>query len=268
MPAFESDSPAHLLAHTSHRPWPLPDHHWVMTQTWSNLLFAHWPVEYARVRERVPAELPLDSFDGRAWIGIASFGMDLRPRGLPLLLMRGTPELNVRTYVTIDGKAGVYFFSLDILSFAAVLGARALYHLPYYPARMSMIASEQPEVRYASERLAWRRNAQFRAAYRPAGEPIAAHPGSLEYFFAERYCLYTAQRAAVFRVEIHHLPWPLQAANAEIAENTVASAAGLPLPRVDPVTHFCRRLSVLVWPPRRVAQRVMLTVPQPRHAGA
>ncbi|HWF12116.1 MAG TPA: DUF2071 domain-containing protein, partial [Candidatus Acidoferrales bacterium] len=65
------------------------------------------------------------------WISITPFHMSIRLRGLPVLPgMSAIPELNFRTYVTVQNKPGVYFFSLDTVSHAAVWGARMLYHLP------------------------------------------------------------------------------------------------------------------------------------------
>ncbi len=81
----------------------------------------------------------------------------------------------------------------------------------------------------------------------------AATPGTLEHWLTERYCLYTVAGNDVFRAEIHHPQWPLQDAEAEIMENTMASAAGIELPDVRPVLHFAKRLDVLIWPLRRVA---------------
>jgi uncharacterized protein len=120
--------PDDLLAHTSHRPWPVPDTPWLLTQSWHDLLFAHWPLDPDALRSKVPANLPLDVFDGRAWIGVIPFHMtNVGPRGMPSLPgLSAFPELNVRTYVTLNGKPGVYFFSLDAASTLAVIWRRGI----------------------------------------------------------------------------------------------------------------------------------------------
>ena len=102
-----------ILDETSHRPWPMREAPWLMTQTWHELLFAHWPVDTATLREKVP--FPLDLFDGRAWVGVVPFRMtNVAPRLVPALPgLSAFPELNVRTYVTVGGKPGVYFFRLE-----------------------------------------------------------------------------------------------------------------------------------------------------------
>ena len=109
---------------TAHRPWPLPREPWIMAQRWSDLLFAHWPVPLDVIRPLVPSSLPIDLRDGSAWISIASFYLShLRPRFIPPLpLASAFPELNVRTYTSLGGKPGVYFFSLDAGSAIIISG--------------------------------------------------------------------------------------------------------------------------------------------------
>ena len=95
-----------------------------MEQTWRDLLFAHWPYPLDEVQSVVPSQLPVDTFDGMAWIGVVPFMLeDLKVRGLPALpTVSSFPELNVRTYVTLDGRPGIWFFSLDCASSLAVVG--------------------------------------------------------------------------------------------------------------------------------------------------
>jgi uncharacterized protein len=156
-------------------------------------------------------------------------------------------ELNCRTYVNIGGKPGVFFFSLDANSRSAVWGARTFYHLPYYFADMR--AEKQGDATVYSSR---RGAAEFKARYRPVAPVRLAARGTLEHWLTERYCLYTVYRGNVFRGDIHHLPWPLQHAEAEIEVNTIADVAGLHLPDARPVLSFSRELKVLIWPLQQV----------------
>ena len=227
-----------------------------MEQTWHELLFAHWPVPVERLGPLVPSLLPVDAFDGQAWVGLVPFRMSrIRGRFLPPIpWLSSFPELNVRTYVTLDGKPGVYFFSLDAASRAAVWGARVSYRLPYFHARMSC---EKPsagseEIYYGSERLHRPRPAVFRARYSPLGPVELRHAGTLEHWLTERYCLYTVAGGKVYRGEIHHDPWPLQNAEAEIEQNSMAAIAGIDLPQRLPLLHFARKQAVLIWPIRRI----------------
>lgn len=243
-----------ILSTVAHRPWPLPARPWVISFTWHDLLFAHWPAEPAAIRDVVPRPLELDLFDGHAWIGVIPFRMSgVRLRGLPALPGTASfPEVNVRTYVRAGGRAGVYFFSLDAASWLACRMARAWYRLPYHHARMT-VRREDDSVLYESVRREGSQPAEFRAIYGPLSDPSAARQGSLEHWLVERYCLFTVNaRGQVFSGDIHHVPWSLQDAAARIETHTLASAAGICLPDTAPILHFARRLDVVVWPSRRV----------------
>jgi uncharacterized protein YqjF (DUF2071 family) len=171
------------------------------------------------------------------------------PRGLNWLPgVSAFPELNVRTYVVADGKPGVWFFSLDAASRMAVWAARAGFHLPYFHARMSC-EERDGWVEYHSERR--HRNAppgEFHGRYRSVGPVYHSTPGTLEHWLTERYCLYAQDRAGrICRGEIHHVPWPLQKAEAEITTCTVTNGWSIPLPAEPPLLHFVRRIDVIGW---------------------
>ena len=245
-------------AHTAHRPWPLPDRPWTMRQTWHDLLFAHWPLPVDILRPHIPASLEIDTFDGSAWLGIVPFRMSgVRPRALPAVPgMSAFPEINVRTYVTARSphppQPGVFFFSLDAGNAIAAAIARRFFMLPYFRAEMSLVDTLH-SIQYASKRTHdGAPPAQFIAEYAPTGGIEPAQTGTIEHWLTERYCLYTTdRRRRLYQGEIHHLPWPLQTAEADISANTLAQAAGLELPDVSPLLHFARRLDVVLWPLRR-----------------
>jgi uncharacterized protein YqjF (DUF2071 family) len=246
-----------ILDQVAHRPWPLPAGPWVMAQTWHDLLFAHWPVPSQTLRPHIPVQLEIDTFEGQAWLAVIPFRMSgVRLRGTPAMpWLSSFPELNVRTYVMMGGKPGVWFFSLDAGNPLAVAIARAWFHLPYFRARMSC-EKRNGWIHYGSERA--HRGAPsglLEARYRPAGEVYSAKPATLEHFLTERYCLYTADaRDRIIRGEIHHSPWSLQLAEASFPRNTMAQASFLSLPkRANPLLHFSRRQDVVVWQPQRTA---------------
>ena len=238
-----------------HRPWPRPSRRWIMTQSWHDLLFAHWPVDADQLRAKVPPELPLDLHDGQAWLGIVPFHMtNVAPRGVPALPgLSAFPELNVRTYVTLDGKPGVYFFSLDATNPIAVAAARLLFHLPYYFASMR-VAWTEDWVHYHSRRTNETNGpAALEARYRPIGPAREPQRGTLDHFLTERYCLYAvAAGSRRYRLEIHHRPWALQPAELQASVNTMADAAELALPPVPPLLHFAKRQDMVAWPLERL----------------
>jgi uncharacterized protein YqjF (DUF2071 family) len=216
-----------------------------MGQTWDDLLFAHWRVPLEELRAHVPAELDVDTHDGSGWLGITPFRISaLRARGLlPLPGASSFLELNVRTYVTAGDRPGIWFFSLDASSRLAVEAARRVYKLPYFHARIA--ATRRGEwLDYECARIA-EAGRVFSGRYRPSGPVFHAEPGSLEWFLAERYCLYTTDgRDRLHRAEIHHDRWDLQPAEAEIE---LASISPLGLDG-DALCHFSRRQDVVIWP--------------------
>lgn len=225
-----------------------------MRQRWYHLLFAHWRVDAAALRPLIPPALELDTRHGEAWLAVVPFGMSgIRLRYTPALpWISRFLELNVRTYVTARGKPGVYFFSLDAANPLAVRVARAWFKLPYFDARMRM-SEKNGWIEYESRRT--HRGAPpavFRGRYRPLAEPQVSQPGSLEHFLTERYCLYTAAGGALYRGDIHHEPWPLQPAEAEIAENSMPAAHGIALPPDPPLLHFARSIDTIEWALQKV----------------
>ncbi len=242
------------LEQIDHRPYSLPTGRWRFDQVWSELAFLHWPVSTRWLRTRVPLGLEIDEFDGTAWIGVVPFRLRIRLRGLPAIpRVQVFPELNVRTYVTAGGRPGVWFFSLDAPSPLAIWAARRWFHLPYFRARFEV--REQPAtsgdgagwIHYHSTRLEGD-SAEFGVRYRPTGPLVLASPGTLDHFLTERYCLYSADPAGMlYRADVHHAPWPLQAGEAEIATNTITAPLGLELEGAPRVA-FSRRVDVATWP--------------------
>jgi uncharacterized protein YqjF (DUF2071 family) len=218
---------------------------------WENLAFLHWPVDAREIRRLVPEPLEIDTFDGSAWVAVTPFTMlGVRLAGLPgVPTATNFPELNVRTYVRLGGHAGVWFFSLDAASRVAVAAARRVTGLPYHHADMSS-RPDGDTIVYASRRLEPRApGAAFSARFRPIGDASHSARGSFEFWSTERYCLFSFRSSRLLRLDIEHLPWPLQPAEARIAENTMAAAAGIALPTIPPRAHFARRLDVLAhWP--------------------
>ncbi len=246
-------TPHESLQHLNHRPWTLPKGPWIMQQTWEQLLFAHWPVPVSALRAQIPEALDIDTFDGEAWIGVVPFYMShVKPRFSPSVpSLSFFPELNVRTYVRHQGKPGVWFFSLEAGNPIAVEIARKGFHLPYFNAQMRCHEKHPgPRIRYHSQRThAGAPAARFEAEYSPTAEVQLASKGSLDHWLTERYALYSQnKRGQLYCGEIHHGPWPLQAAEADISVNTMTTGLDIKLPPTAPRLHYAERIAVVVWP--------------------
>lgn len=237
----------------AHRTWPPPARPFAMHQSWRDLLFAHWPVPPAMLRPTIPAGLELDVHNGQAWVGVVPFhmsGIRLRRQSFAAPWLGAFAELNVRTYVTGPGgdRPGVFFYSLDAANPVAVALARRWFHLPYFCARMR-VRERYGWIEYDS----WRAHpgaprARFRGRYRPIGAPFHAAPDSLAAWLTERYALYTTDRRGhPRRGDIHHRPWPLQPAEAELHFGALTAQHGITLPDQPPLLHFARRLDMVAW---------------------
>jgi uncharacterized protein len=228
----------------------------LMHQNWGKLLFMHWPIDAEILRPLIPSQLSIDTFAGKAWIGVVPFTMwGIRTLFLPSI--PGTSafhELNVRTYVHFDGVPGVWFFSLDAESALAVRGARAFYHLPYFNARMALHEAAD-SISYSSARDdAQGLPAEFQATWN-IGQPLAeTKPDSLEFFFTERYCLYSFHRGRLYRARIFHRPWPLRSATLSDYQSTMIESLGVAEPSEEPLLHYAESIAVDIWPLRRVSE--------------
>jgi hypothetical protein len=228
----------------------------LLTVTGRDVLFAHWPVEPRALAPAVPDSLELDTHDDTAWVSVLALenpGVAPGTIRLPESLQRGFPQLNLRTYVTLDGEPGVYFLSLDSGQRAAAAVGRRAFGLPFHHARMR-VTRRGDEVTFRSERgTGGPHPAVFRARYRPAGERYRAEPGSLEAFCVERFRYYlpasgdrrvgvlrspAARRDGVAVGTIERDPWQLRPATATVHTNTLFAAAGLEPPSADPVFQY------------------------------
>jgi uncharacterized protein len=219
----------------------------MMAQTLADQLFVHHRVSLEKLRRHVPAGLEIDEHSGSGWLGVTPFVVTgLRLRGtLPLPRLSTFLQLNARTYVTRDGRPGIWFFSLDASSRVAAEVARRVYRVPFSYAEISL---RRPGDRLVFE-SARDPGRAFAASYRPSGLASRAETGSLEHFLTERYCLYAEDHGRLLRGEIHHRPWPLQPAEADVELNTMAPE-GIELGD-DPLLHYSSREDVLLWPLER-----------------
>jgi uncharacterized protein YqjF (DUF2071 family) len=199
---------------------------------WRTLLFMHWEVDAAALRPLVPEPLAIDTFEGRAFVGLVPFTMlGIRPsRFLPALPgVSAFHEANVRTYVHHEGRhPGVWFFSLDAANSIAVRAARRFWHLPYFRAEMSLDEAGG-RVEYRSSRL-WPDPvpATLDVAYAIGDDAGPSVPGTLQHFLAERYFLYSQRKnGTVMRGRVHHSAYPLRNARIERLDESLVAAAGI-----------------------------------------
>lgn len=224
-----------------------------------DMLFAHWAIEPESLRPWVPTALTLDTFDGKAWIGVVPFkvasvrvqaGDSSAPIPAPFL------NLNLRTYVEGTDGPGIYFLSSDVESGAAAAIGHRLFGFSVYQARMKH-RNQDGEVTFRSERVdSDTRRRGFKARYEPSGETFRAEPGSIEEFLIERSRYYIARepvRSSVGQREpipdrgplrtgvISQSSHRLRSAEADIQLNTLFDGLDLEFTADGPVLHYCDR---------------------------
>lgn len=232
-----------------------PDRRPVIHQEWRHLLFVHWVVESDAVQRLLPPGLDVDTFEGKAYVGLVPFTVrGTRPPLLPPLpVVSSFHEVNLRTYVHRGGREpGVWFFSLDATSRPTVVGARAWFRLAYHFARIRMEQAPGSQISFEAERH-WPgpKPAGCSLRYRPAGPVRLAEPDSLEYFLAERYILYAGDGDGLRQGRVAHQPYPLQPAEVDGMHETLSAAAAVPASRGDRLVHYASGVSVRIYAPAR-----------------
>jgi uncharacterized protein YqjF (DUF2071 family) len=238
-----------------------PDLPPLMHQEWHHLLFLHWEIPPRELQALVPPELTIDTFEGKAYVGLVPFTLSgVRPVGVPPLpWVSSFHEINVRTYVHRNGRdPGVWFFSLDASSAIAVAAARAAYHLPYFHSHIEFAASQEalPEIDFSAQRddPSGAKPANAHIRYKGMeGIVTTAVPGSLEHFLIERYILYSADGGhRLHRARIHHQAYPIQRADLLELDETLVWAAGIRRAEAHPLRHYARQVNVKIYPIERL----------------
>ncbi len=213
----------------------------VMYQRWEELLFLHWPVEPQVVAKVLPPGLGVDTYKGKAWLGVVPFSMrGVRPRFLPAVPgLSSFPELNLRTYVVDElGRPGVWFYSLDTPKHLPNWIARTFFHLNYRFARIQ-VEDKGGSRSYRSELWMgtdWDVPQEYE--WERIGEPFTAEAGSLDFFLAERYRLfaYNDAKAQLMTGQVHHQAYPLQQVNLKRYSKRIFTLNGLSKPDSLPVS--------------------------------
>jgi uncharacterized protein YqjF (DUF2071 family) len=206
----------------------------IVRQRWDAISFLHWPMDRTAVQRQVPTGLEVETFDGRAWVGLVPFRNTVTPPLVPL--PRWTfLEVNVRTYVRAsDGTRGIFFFAFDVPHLWMVAGARLVLGARYDWAATSV--RERPgAIRYRSRRAGHR--ARMDVVVHPRERIATQAETSLERFLTDRFALYSASPIGLVRVDVGHRPWVLRRAEAEIRCQELVAACGLPEPDAPPLVH-------------------------------
>jgi uncharacterized protein YqjF (DUF2071 family) len=232
---------------------PLRVDHPIMYHQWQTLTFLHWSYDPDIVQRLLPDSLVVETFGGRAWLGLVPFFMRIRPPGIPYLpWISNFCETNVRTYVRDElGNSGVWFFSLDAERLPAVLTARTGFRLPYVWSQMRL-ARAGSTITYIARR---------RRPFPPAASRVvvdvdapyrADELGDLDHFLTARWRLFSVGGRDGRRrrhAPAQHAPWPLHHARVRELDDGLVAAAGLPAPSGEPLVHYSPGVAVKIGRP-------------------
>ena len=229
-----------ILTKTSHRPWELPKDPWKYYQEWNHALFFHWAFPCDLIRPLIPPKLKLDTFEGQAYVSLVAFTMqNIRPQYLPSIkAISDFHEINLRTYVTNDGKNGVYFLNIEAGKLLSTIIAKSLSGLPYEKATIS----RTNEHYHSKNKLkGFYLDTKF-----SMGAPLKDKT-KLDRWLTERYCLYLDQNEKLFRYDIHHKEWPLK--NMEIIHFDLDYQIGEMTLQHDQLllAHYSDGVEVIAW---------------------
>jgi uncharacterized protein YqjF (DUF2071 family) len=223
---------------------------WQWSQTWRDLLFAHWQIPASDVNAQLPAALEADQWQGVAWVTAVAFRLkDVRLRGLPTCgPCSNLVELNLRTYVRQRGESAIYFFSIHADTWLTTTLARLLTPLPYQRACIDYRGEQETRAFRAWPRKLGKESL-LDAKFRVNSAPRALAPGSLDTWLLERYRAHAAHpRCGTYRMAVEHPPWEV----CDISLDATAPGLGLPwgfnMSRQPDLWHFSPGLSAHVWP--------------------
>jgi uncharacterized protein len=224
----------------------------VMQQRWERLTFLHWAYEPAVVQRLLPSGLVVDSYAGAAWVGLIPFFMRVRTasgHGVPWV--SNFCETNVRTYVRDhEGRAGIWFLSLDAARLGAVAVARASYRLPYFWSAMRL-ARRGREMAYFCHRRRPGSGGPASAVRVRIGDPCpAAGLTGRDHFLTARWVLFSQWYGRPVFARAAHRPWPLYRAEALAVQDGLITAAGLPAPEGPPLAHYSPGVDVRIGRPQ------------------
>ncbi len=194
---------AEIINHTNHREWPLPQAPWKFYQEWNRAIFLHWRVSVEALSKHVPAALEIDLYDNSAWVSLVAFTME-KSRLRNLIAFKPVSdfhEINIRTYVKLNGKPGVYFLSIEGGKRTSCKVARQVSKLPY---RYSAI--KRQEGKYQSRNIDFAD--QLTLQFTPGNN--IRKKDALTKWLTERYALFQDAGHYINAFDIHHAEWPLQ----------------------------------------------------------
>lgn len=241
-----------ILNVTGHRPWTIPTKQWKYYQEWNDAVFLHWQVDLKELQKIVPGDLEIDLYEGKPWVSLVAFTMEkIRPRNLPpFSLISDFDEINIRTYVRNNNKAGVYFLSIEGGNRISCKIAKTLSELPYRYSKLIRQGSF-----YSSENREFKD--KMNISYK-IGQKLTEKTG-LDKWLTERYALFQDTSISINEFEIHHIEWPTYEIDLKEIEIDYPRFKNF-VNNLPDRTHYSTGVQVIAWDKKKNTKRDSLTI--------
>ncbi|MBM3195208.1 MAG: DUF393 domain-containing protein [Chlamydiae bacterium] len=178
-----------------------------LSMIWEDLMFINFSVEQSRLQKLLPKGMEVDLFKNNAYITIAPLTMKgFAYRKLSTFFNPSFYECNLRTYVRVNDKPGVYFFSLDAASFLEVIGARSLFHLNYRYRKISFALKNEMFCFEISSPTSSKKTTVIEAKI--SKEKQVADP--LIQFISDRSSYFVKNKKHIYEGKVSHADWKFQ----------------------------------------------------------
>ena len=177
---------------------------WVIEQVWRHVFFIHYQIDPELLSPLVPFEL--DLYEGKAIVSVVPFLMEgIRFPFLPKIpKISSLWELNIRTYVEVNGIKGIYFFTLETDSKIGEIIAQKFFFLPYRFSKIKASVTNQ-EYKFFHQRDHFSLNLEALLS------PIRINSEFSRWAY-ERYSLFTQNKNIIYQGIVVHKNWEIYSA--------------------------------------------------------
>jgi len=233
-----------ILKQTKHRAFMYPRRSWKFYQEWSKAIFLHWEVDPSLIQSYLPKGMEIDTINEKTWISLVAFDMDhVGVRNMPQLpYISNFQEINIRAYISCNGKPGVYFLNMEGSKWSSCKILGFLSKLPYKHSKMKRLPFSFWSQCETSKDF-------FYIEFDLENQPILKDETDL--WLTERYVLFQEHQSHIIEYEVHHLEWPMQELTIKKMELDYPKFNSLLHNKPDRV-HYSTGVQVLTWDKKRL----------------
>lgn len=234
---------AEILKQIEHRPFKYPKTSWKFYQEWNKAIFLHWEVDSKLIQPLLPKGLTLDIINNKTWVSLVAFDMNnIGIKNLPKPpYISDFYEINIRVYITCNGKPSVYFLSMEGNKRSSCKILKMVSKFPYRYSKMNRNDSS-----YNSENKKF--NDTFNIEYNIKN--TAVKKDKIDLWLTERYAVFQDYKTHIIEYDVHHIEWPIQNITIQNLNVNYPRFSHLVNNQPDKV-HYSSGVEVLTWDKRK-----------------